>query len=344
MKIILDAMGGDLAPNAIVQGALDALKDFPVTIALVGREEAIRSAVKAAGYDAVPERLEIRNAPDVVDMHDVPEKVLKQHPESSMVLGLRQLAAGEGDAFISAGSTGALLTAATLVVKRIKGIRRAALCPTIPLQDGPLALIDCGANAECTPEFLYQFAFMGSFYAKRFLNMEEPRVALLNNGTEDTKGTDLQKQTYAQLRQADEKGLLRFVGNIEAREAMLGGCDVLVTDGFTGNIFLKTVEGTAKYFSNSLKSIFGASLKTKIGALLTMKGIKNLKKQMDYRETGGTLFLGITKPVIKAHGSSDARAIYSSVRQAIQAVESGVTDEIAANMDQVRSVGSETSA
>lgn len=332
-------MGGDLAPTAVVQGAIDALKDFPVEIVLVGKEEAIHATLNHIGCTELPKGLSIVHAPDVVDMHDKPDNVLRERKESSMVVGLQLLASGEGDAFISAGSTGSLLTAATLVVKRIRGIRRAALCPTIPLQNGPMALIDCGANSECNPKFLVQFAFMGSFFAQQFMGIEKPRVALLNNGTEDTKGTDLQKETYLLLKKASDAGNLNFVGNIEGREAMLGGCDVLVTDGFTGNIFLKTVEGTAKYFSNMLKDIFGASLKTKIGALLTMKGIRALKNKMDYRETGGTIFLGLSKPVIKAHGSSDARAIYSSVRQAIQAVESGVSEKIAEHIDQIVAAG-----
>ena len=339
MKIILDAMGGDLAPTAIVHGALDALKDFPVEIALVGKEDVIRSTLTKLGCSELPKGLSIVHAPDVVEMHDAPENVLRERKESSMVVGLKQLAAGDGDVFISAGSTGALLTAATLVVKRIRGIRRAALCPTLPLQNGPMALIDCGATSECTPEFLLQFAFMGSFYAQHFLNIPQPRVALLNNGTEETKGTELQKAAYALLQKASQNGSICFIGNMEGREAMLGACDVLVADGFTGNIFLKTVEGTAKYFSNMLKEIFSATLFTKLGALLTMKGIKNLKKAMDYRETGGTLFLGLSKPVIKAHGASDERAIYSAIRQAVQAVESGVTEQIAANIDQIRAAG-----
>ena len=338
MKIILDAMGGDLAPKATVLGAVQAVKELGAQVILVGRGDLILSELERIGYSTLPSGIEILDAPDVVDMHDAPETVVKQRKDSSMIVGLRALADGQGDAFISAGSTGALLTAATLIVKRIRGIRRAALSPTIPCQGGQFVLIDCGANAECTPEFLLQFAFMGSFYAKKFLDIRKPRVALLNNGVEDSKGTDLQKQTYPLLQQADRDGHIHFIGNIEAREVMTGGCDVLVADGFSGNVFLKCVEGTAKFFSGELKNIFTSSIGSKIGALLCLKGVNGLKKKMDYRETGGTLFLGISKPVIKAHGSSDERAVFCAIRQAMQAVASGVTNEIAANIDAMRAV------
>ncbi len=338
MKIILDAMGGDLAPKAPVQGAVDAAKELGAEVVLVGRGDLILAELERIGHKTLPRGIEILDAPDVVDMHDAPDTVVKQRKDSSMIVGLRALAGGKGDCFISAGSTGALLTAATLIVKRIRGIRRAALCPTIPNMNGSFVLIDCGANAECTPEFLLQFAFMGSFYAKKYLDLPRPRVALLNNGVEDSKGTDLQKQTYPLLMQAHEDGHINFVGNIEAREVMTGGCDVLVADGFAGNVLLKGVEGTAKFFSAELKKIFTASFGSKIGALLCMKGVNNLKKKMDYRETGGTLFLGISKPVVKAHGSSDERAFFSAIREAVKAVECGVTEEIAANVSVMRTV------
>ncbi len=335
MKIILDAMGGDLAPKAMVQGAVEAVQELGVEVVLVGRGDTILSTLQQIGHSTLPKGIEIADAADVVDMHDEPEKVLRERKDSSMVVGLKLLAAGGGDAFVSAGSTGALLTASTLTVKRIRGIRRAALCPTIPCQSGRFVLIDCGANSECKPEFLLQFAFMGSFYAEKFLGIASPRVALLNNGTEDSKGTTLQKQVYPMLQQADADGHIRFVGNIEAREAMTGGCDVLVSDGFSGNVFLKCVEGTALYFSSELKKVFTRNLLSKLGALFCMKGVRDLKAQMDYRETGGTLFLGLSKPVIKAHGSSDARAVFCAIRQAKNSVESGVVEEIAAHVDEM---------
>ena len=336
MKIILDAMGGDLAPKEMIRGAVDAVSKLDVEVVLVGRGDQILSGLQDIGHDTLPDRLTIVDAPDVVDMHDDPELVLRERKDSSMLVGLRLLADGGGDAFISAGSTGALLTAATLIVRRIRGIRRAALCPTLPSAGGNFVLIDCGANSECKPEFLLQFAYMGSFYAERFLDIARPRVALLNNGTEDSKGAALQKQTYPLLLQASQAGHINFIGNIEAREAMTGGCDVLVADGFSGNVFLKAVEGTALFFSSELKKIFYHSAATKLGALLCKNGVGELKKKMDYRETGGTLFLGLSRPVIKAHGSSDARAIYNAIRQAMQAVDCGVTEQIAANVDNMR--------
>ena len=253
-----------------------------------------------------------------------------------MVVGLRMLAEGGGDAFVSAGSTGALLTAATLVVKRIRGIRRAAMGPVIPTKAGTGAvLIDCGANAECTPEFLLQFAFMGSYYAQKALKIAQPRVALLNIGAEDSKGGALQKETFALLKKAGDAGYLNFIGNVEARDVPLGGADVVVADGFSGNVLLKGIEGTALFMSSMVKDIFKKNLLTKLAALLCMSGIKRMKTKLDYRETGGTLLLGISKPVVKAHGSSDERAIYSAIRQAVQAVEAGFTEDIRQNVEKM---------
>lgn len=334
MRILIDAMGGDHAPDAIVKGAIDAAKEFSVSIVLVGRGEAILQSLGRLGYDTLPENIEVANADDVVDMHDDPATVVRKRKDSSMVVGLRMLAEGEGDAMISAGSTGALLSAATLVVKRVKGIRRAAFCPEIPT-DRKTLLIDCGANAECTPEFLVQFAFLGAAYAKKVQGKENPKVGLLNIGTEDTKGTELQKQVYGLLQKAKERGLLNFVGNVEAREVMFDAVDVVVTDGFSGNVLLKSIEGTAGYLSKAMKSMFTKNLWTKLAALLCKDGIASFKKRMDYREVGGTMLLGITKPVVKAHGSSDARAIRSAVRQAMEAVQGDVTAELQNGMQQM---------
>ena len=218
MKIILDAMGGDHAPEAPVLGALQAAKDFGAQIILVGRGEAILEVMRKNGIDTLPDGVEIANADDVVDMHDDPAKVIQKRKNSSMVIGLKLLADGMGDAFISAGSTGALLTGATLLVKRVKGIRRAAMGPLLPNKaGGKTVLLDCGANAECTPEFLLQFGLIGSLHAKKSLGIENPRVGLLNIGTEDSKGGQLQKDAYALLTQAAEQGLINFVGNVEAR-------------------------------------------------------------------------------------------------------------------------------
>ncbi len=324
MRILIDAMGGDNAPNAIVQGAVDAAKEFDVKIVLVGRGEAILKSLSELGMENLPKGVEIANAEDVVDMHDDPANVVRTRKDSSMVVGLRMLAEGEGDAFISAGSTGALLSAATLVVKRVKGIRRAAFCPEIPTDNRAL-LVDCGANSECTPEFLLQFAYLGTVYAEQVQGKTNPTVGLLNIGAEETKGTALQKEVYGLLKKAHGQGLINFVGNVEARDVPLGAVDVVVTDGFSGNILLKSIEGTASFMAKMLKSMFKKNLLTKLAALACKSGIDSFKKRMDYREVGGTMLLGITKPVVKAHGSSDARAIRSAVRQAMEAAKSDLT-------------------
>ncbi len=326
MKIIIDAMGGDNAPQAIVEGALKAAEEFGVEMLLVGRGEEILSSMRQCGYENLPKGVEICHADDVVDMHAEASEVVKQHKGSSMVKGLKMLADGEGDAFISAGNTGALLTGATLLVKRIKGVRRAAFAPVLPIGKGAI-LVDAGANVVCTPEFLLQFGCMGSFYAQKAQGKKNPRVALLNNGAEDTKGDDLHKEAYRLLQEAGEKGLINFVGNIEAREAVGGDVDVLVADGFSGNVFLKTIEGTALYMSGLIKGMFMKNWLTKIGALLCKKG-ESIKKALDYREVGGSLILGISKPVIKAHGSSDARAVRSAIQQAVHAVKSDYCTDI----------------
>ena len=334
MKIIIDAMGGDHAPDAVVQGALQAAKEFKVEIVLVGRGAELLASMKSHGFETLPEGVEIANAEDMVDMHDDPTQVIQQHRGSSMVVGLKMLADGGGDAFISAGNTGALLTASTLMVKRIRGIRRAAFAPMMPTEQGHAVLIDAGANSECSPEFLMQFGCMGSFYAQKALGMERPRVGLLNNGTEEGKGDALRKEAYLLLKKADEKGLLHFVGNIEARDVPLGAADVIVADGFSGNVLLKSMEGTAIFMSHMMKDMFKGFF-PKLGALFCKKSINRIRKTMDYRETGGSVVIGISKPVIKAHGSSDALAIRSAIRQAMNAVNSGFCDEIRANIAQM---------
>ena len=328
MRILVDAMGGDNAPDQIALGAIQAAKDFGCEAVLVGRGEAILQALKDQGIETLPKGVEIANADDVVDMHDDPATVVKKKKDSSMVVGLTMLKEGGGDAFVSAGSTGALLSAATLIVRRVKGIRRAAMGPQIPTRTGrECVLIDCGATADCTPEFLLQFAFMGSYYAEKVLGIENPRVALLNIGAEDSKGGELQKAVYPLLKQAGEAGKINFTGNIEARDVPLGGADVVVSDGFSGNILLKGIEGTALFMASMMKDMFKKNLLTKLAALLCMDGVKAFKKKMDYRETGGTALIGLNKPVIKAHGSSDALAIRNAIRQAIGALAAYISDE-----------------
>ena len=330
MKILIDAMGGDNAPLAPVAGAIEAAKLWNVPVVLVGRENEILSAAKQAGYDTLPAGVEVQHADEVVDMHDDPARVIQRKKNSSMVVGLKMLSAGEGDAFISAGSTGALLSGATLVVKRVKGIRRAAMGPAMPNKaGGKTILLDCGANAECTPEFLLQFGIVGSLYAKKSLGIANPRVGLLNIGTEDTKGTPLQKETYALLTDAHRKGLVNFIGNIEARDALLGEVDVVVCDGFSGNVLLKSIEGTAYFMGSLMKhKIFKRNILSMIGYLFCKKGVDEVMKMMDYREIGGTQFLGVKKPVIKAHGSSDALAFRNAVKQAMDAANADFSEDL----------------
>ena len=338
MKIILDAMGGDHAPLAPVMGAVEAAKAFGAQITLVGRGEEILKTMKENGIAEMPAGVSIADAEEIVDMHDDPASVCRKKKNSSMVVGLRMLAEGEGDAFISAGSTGALLSGATLVVKRVKGIRRAAMGPCMPNKaGGKTVLLDCGANAECTPEFLLQFGIVGSLYAKKSLGMKNPRVGLLNIGTEDTKGTPLQKDAYALLTAAHEKGLLNFIGNIEGRDVLLGEVDVVVCDGFSGNVLLKSIEGTAMFMGSLMKhKIFKRNFLSKIGYLFCKPGVDEVMKMMDYREIGGTQFLGIKKPVIKAHGSSDALAFRNAVKQAMEAVDTNISDELEQTLAQIK--------
>ena len=332
MKIILDAMGGDNAPDAVVRGALEAAKEFGVQIVLVGRGADILASMKAQGWDTLPDGVELANAEDVVDMHCDPAAVVKQHPNSSLVLGARMLAQGGGDAFISAGNTGALLTAATLLVKRIRGIRRAAFSPVLPTKDGHAILIDAGANAECTPEFLLQFGCMGSFYAQKALGIESPRVGLLNNGAEDTKGDPLHREAHQLLKRAAEQGTIHFVGNVEARDVPFGAADVIVADGFSGNVLLKTMEGVGSFAGHALGDIFKKNLLTKLAAAMVMPGLRAFKAQLDPNKVGGTAFIGISKPVIKAHGASNAEAIDNAIGQARQVAESGIIGQIQENV------------
>ena len=332
MKIIVDAMGGDNAPKAPVMGAIAAAKNFGVEIVLVGQSDRILECLKEEGIDTLPPGVEIAFASEVFGMNEKPAKVLHQK-DCSMMVGAKLLSAC--DAFVSAGNTGALLTVASVVAGRIKGVKRAALSPVCPTEQGQCVILDAGANNDCTPEYLLQFAFMGAFYAEKYLNISNPRVVLLNNGAEENKGPDLQKEVYQLLKAADENGHLNFVGNVEAREVPLGGADVVVCDGFAGNILLKSVEGTAIFMAHQLKAMFQKSLGSKIGYLLCKSGVEDFKKLLDSREVGGSMFLGVKKPVVKAHGSSDDYAMMNAIRQAKICVETGVCDAIAANMDKM---------
>ena len=282
--------------------------------------------------------MDIAHADDVVDMHDDPNAVIRKRKNSSMVVGLRMLAEGQGEAFVSAGSTGALLTGATLLVKRVKGIRRAAMAPAMPTKaGGKVVIVDCGANAECSPEFLMQFALVGSLYASKTYGIKAPRVGLLNIGTEDSKGGALQQEAYKLLKAAGEQGMINFTGNVEARAVPMGEVDVVVCDGFSGNVLIKSIEGTAMFMGSMMKNrIFKRNFFSKIGYLLCKPGVDELLKMMDYREIGGTQFLGIKKPVIKAHGSSDRLAFRNAVRQAMEAAGQDFTVELEQSLSRIK--------
>jgi glycerol-3-phosphate acyltransferase PlsX len=324
-----------------VEGAVNAVKELGATVILVGRAEVILSCLEQLGYQELPTGLEIVHAEEVIEIEDNPATVVREKKDASMTVGLQLLREGQGDAFVSAGSTGALLSAATLIIKRVRGIRRAALAPVIPTGTGNAVLIDCGATAECTSEYLLQFAFMGSYYAKRFLDRPDPRVGLLNIGAEPSKGTDLQRETYRLLKEAHQEGRIHFIGNVEAKEAVLGDADVIVTDGFSGNILLKTYEGTAMYISSLLKKAFTKKLSTKLGAMMLLGEIAEMKKTLDPNEIGGTALLGISKPVIKAHGSSNAYAIRNAIGQALTLAHSSLISDITENIEYMRLSGME---
>lgn len=322
MRIIVDAYGGDNAPDAVLQGCRMAADRWKCEIILTGDEQKLRQ--RAAELLVSLEGIGIADAPDVIPVEAEPTAILKQYQQSSMARGLQMLANGEGEAFVSAGSTGALVVGGTLIVKRLKGVKRPAIGTVIPCRGGCFLLLDSGANHDCRPEMLRQFGLMGSVYMKRIIGVPNPRVGLVNIGTEETKGTELQVQAYQLMKEAG----YNFIGNVEAREVPLGGCDVAVCDGFTGNILLKTLEGLATLFMGELKAIFMKSLPNKLAAAAVKKDIKGLKKQFDSAEYGGALLLGSRSPVIKAHGSSDAKAFYNAIRQAISCCENNIIGEI----------------
>lgn len=330
MKIILDAMGGDNAPAEILKGAAAATAAWPdVEILAVGDAEKIAACVKENAIEM--KNIEIVNATEVIEMCDEPAKAVRAKKDSSMVVGLRMLAEGKGDAFVSAGSTGALHVGASLIVRTVKGVKRPALATVIPGKT-PFLLLDCGANVECRASMLEAFGVMGSVYMNKVMGLEQPRVALVNNGAEESKGTP----TYVEAHQLLKNNkAIHFVGNIEPRDIPAGHADVVVADGFTGNVVLKLTEGLAKYFGSKLKEMFKKSLGTKLGYLLLKGGVADFKKSMDADEYGGAPLLGTRRPVIKAHGSSNARAIQNAIRQARLCVENdlcGVMAESLANL------------
>ena len=332
MRIIVDAMGGDNAPQEIVKGAVYAKRELGVDVTLVGRKEEVDACLQAENCTDI----QVVDAREVITMEDDPSTATRRKKDSSMAVALSLLKDGQGDAVVSAGSTGALLTGATLTVKRIRGIRRAALAPVLPAGEHGVMLIDCGANVECTAEYLLQFAFMGSFYAKKIMGCAEPRVGLLNVGTEDTKGGDLQHQTFELLKKADEEGRIKFVGNVEGTGVFSGEVDVVVTDGFTGNVLLKGTEGVIKYIMTQLKGVFYKSTVNKLAAAVLKSDLAAMKKSMDVNEVGGTALVGISKPVIKAHGSSNAASFFAAMRQAKAFAESGIIGDITENIDYMK--------
>lgn len=332
MRIIIDAMSGDKAPEEIVKGAVMARRELGVDVTLVGKKEVVESILAGEGCTDI----EVVDARDVITMEDDPSTATRRKKEASMTVALNLLRDGKGDALVSAGSTGALLTGATLIVKRINGIRRAALSPVLPNGGAGTLLMDSGANVECTAEYLLQFAYMGSFYAKKMMGLENPRVGLANVGTEDTKGGPLQHEAFRLLKEAGEAGRINFVGNVEGNSVFAGDVDVIVTDGFTGNLMLKTAESMIKFMMGKLKEVFYKSTKNKLAAAVIKGDLAQMKKMLDVKEVGGTVMLGISAPVIKAHGSSDARSILAAARQAKTCVESGIIEDIKANIEYMK--------
>ncbi len=316
MKIIVDVMGGDHAPEETVKGVCQAAQEFNATYILVGDRGEIERVARENDLDI--RRFDIVHTETVITMEDDPLCVVRSKNDSSMAVGLRLLAEGAGDAFVSTGNTGALFTGATLIVRKIKGVQRAGIGSVLPFQT-PVLLLDTGANVTVTEENLEQFAVMGSAYMHKMYGIDSPRVGLLNNGAEEHKGTELQRAAYQRLRVNPN---IRFVGNVEGSTAPFDTCDVLVADGFTGNIFLKGVEGIGKLMLKKMKALFYSTPATKLAALSMKKQITGMKKDLDPSEHGGAPILGISKPVIKAHGSSDAKAFKNAIRQAINFVDS----------------------
>lgn len=334
MKILLDAMGGDYAPDEMIKGAVETIAELKADtqIILIGKEDVIKQKIKEFyGKDSaeeVNERLHIQNATEVISNHEHPTEALRNKKDSSMVVGFRMLKEGEGDVLISAGSTGALMAGGLLKVGRIKGIDRPALCPVLPTIDGiGFMLLDVGANTNCKPINLIQFAQMGSIYMSKSMGIENPPVGLLNIGEEEEKGSELTKETFQKLKEQKD---INFYGNIEGRDMFSGDVRVVVTDGFTGNIALKTVEGVGLTIAKMLKQELTASLPRKIGAgILTASGaIDSFKKRMDYSEYGGALLLGIDKPMVKCHGSGKAKAVKIVLKQAETFVQAKVVESI----------------
>ena len=331
MRILLDAMGGDNAPDANIKGAVSAINEVEAEVVLIGNEKVINDKIKSfygKELKDISPRLSIHNATEQIEMEDIPTQAIKTKKDSSMVVGFNLLKQGKGDVFISAGNSGALLTGATLLVGRIKGVDRPALAGILPAYHGRLVLMDCGANTNCKPINLLQFAQMSSIYMHNTLGIESPKIGLLNIGTEETKGNELVKQSYQLLKKYSKDLNINFIGNLEGREAFLGGVDVVIADGFTGNVFLKSVEGLGKFVKKSLKESLMHSIWSKMASLPSLPAIKRFAKVVDYKEYGGALFLGVQKPVVKAHGSSDEKLFKFTIKQAEQFVKNKAVDQL----------------
>lgn len=332
MKILLDAMGGDNAPDATIKGAIKASKEINSEIILIGNEELINSKVKEfygkEKISDITDKIKIKNTTETIEMEDTPTVAIKQKKDSSMVVGFKMLKEGEGDVFISAGNSGALLTGATLLVGRIKGIDRPAIAPMLPAYKKSFMLMDAGANTHCKPLNLVQFAQMSTIYLKNTFGIKNPKIGLLNIGTEETKGNDLVKETYNLLKENSEEYGINFIGNVEGRDCFSGEVDAVITDGFTGNVFLKTTEGLGKLVKRNLSESLKKNILTTIGTIPCLPAIKRFAKTMDYKEYGGALFLGVKKPVVKAHGSSDEYLFYFTLKQAENFVKSGAVEKM----------------
>jgi len=334
MIILLDAMGGDNAPDATIKGAVQAVKDIEkgTEVLLIGNEEIINSKIKEFygknNISEISERLKIYNTTETIEMEDTPTVAIRQKKDSSMVVGFNLLKEGKGDVFISAGNSGALLTGATLLVGRIRGIDRPALAGILPAHKSRLLLMDCGSNTNCKPINLLQFAQMSSIYLKNTYGMENPAIGLLNIGTEETKGNELIREAYELLKEKSPELGINFVGNVEGRDAFTGKIQAIITDGFTGNIFLKTVEGVGKFVKQSLTESLKKNILTTIGAIPCMPAINEFAGKMDYKIYGGALFLGVKKPVVKAHGSSDEALFRYTIKQAEQFVKNNAVDKM----------------
>ena len=334
MKIIVDAFGGDHAPLAVIEGCRQAVDELGAEILLTGDEEKIRQAAAEAKISL--DGMEIVHAPSVIPVEEDPTTLLKKYADSSMAVGLRLLSEGKGEAFVSAGSTGALVVGSTLIVKRIPKIKRPAFAPIMPKNEGFFMLIDGGANVESKPEMLQQFGVMGSIYMEKVMGVKNPRVGLANVGTEDHKGGELQHQAFQLLKQTG----VNFIGNIEARDIPEDAADVVVCDGFTGNVILKLYEGVAMTLMNKIKGILTKNLKTKIAAGMIYSDMKELKRAMDYNEYGGAPIMGVAKPVFKAHGSAKAKTFKNALRLTAAYVKGGVVEEINESLQSLKGMDS----